>query len=52
MRGNRVKLVPVTVGLTLNDLVEILSGLKEGDRVVVNPPASLHDGSRVQVKQS
>ena len=50
--GNRVKLVPVTVGLTLNDLVEILSGLKEGDRVVLNPPASLHDGSRVKVKQS
>ena len=50
--GNRVKLVPVTAGLTLNDLVEIASGLKEGDRVVLNPPASLHDGSRVKVKQS
>jgi RND family efflux transporter MFP subunit len=50
--GNRVKLVPITVGLTLNDLVEIASGLKEGDRVVLNPPASLHDGSRVKVKQS
>jgi RND family efflux transporter MFP subunit len=50
--GNRVKQVPITVGLTLNDLVEIAQGLKEGDRVVVNPPASLHDGSRVKVKQS
>ncbi len=50
--GNQVKLVPITAGLTLNDLVEILTGLKEGDRVVLNPPASLHDGSRVKVKQS
>jgi HlyD family secretion protein len=50
--GNRVKLVPITVGLSLNDLVEIAKGLKEGDRVVLNPPASLHDGSRVKVKQS
>ncbi|MFA4903214.1 MAG: efflux RND transporter periplasmic adaptor subunit [Desulfobaccales bacterium] len=49
--GNRVKLVPITVGLTLNDLVEIAQGLKEGDRVVLNPPASLRDGSRVKVKQ-
>ena len=50
--GNRVKLVPVTPGLTMNDLVEIAGGLKEGDRVVLNPPASLQDGSRVKVKES
>ncbi len=50
--GNRVKLVPVILGLALNDLVEITGGLKEGDRVVLNPPASLQDGSRVKVKQS
>ena len=50
--GNRVKLVPVTLGLTMNDLVEVDSGLKEGDRVVLNPPASLKDGSRVKVKES
>jgi len=48
--GNRVKLVPITPGATLNDLVEIKRGLKEGDRVVLNPPADLHDGSRVKVK--
>jgi RND family efflux transporter MFP subunit len=52
MTGNRVKLVPVTLGLTMNDLVEVTAGLKEGDRVVLNPPASLKDGSRVKVKTS
>jgi RND family efflux transporter MFP subunit len=50
--GNRVKLVPITPGLTMNDLVEVADGLKEGDRVVLNPPASLKDGSRVKVKES
>ncbi len=50
--GNRVKLVPVTLGLTMNDLLEVAGGLKEGDRVVLNPPASLKDGARVKVKES
>jgi RND family efflux transporter MFP subunit len=50
--GNRVKLVPVTLGLTMNDLVEVAGGLKEGDRVVLNPPASLKDGARMKVKES
>ena len=50
--GNWVKLVPVTPGLAMNDLVEVAAGLKEGDRVVLNPPASLKDGSRVKVKAS
>jgi RND family efflux transporter MFP subunit len=50
--GSRVKLVPVTPGPVMNDLVEVNAGLKEGDRVVLNPPASLKDGSRVKVKAS
>jgi multidrug efflux pump subunit AcrA (membrane-fusion protein) len=50
--GNRVNLVPVSLGRAVNDLIEIAAGLKEGDRVVLNPPASLQDGSRVKVKQS
>ena len=52
MTGNRVKLVLVTPGDTMDDLVEIESGLKEGDRVVLNPPAVLEAGSRVKVKES
>jgi len=50
--GRRVKLVSVSPGLTMNDLVEITAGLQEGDRVVLNPPAALKDGSRVKVKES
>jgi len=49
--GHRVKLVPVTPGASMENLVEITAGLKEGDKVVLNPPASLKDGSRVKVKE-
>lgn len=49
--GRRVKEVQVTVGPTLGELVEVAAGLKEGDRVVLNPPASLQGGDRVRVKE-
>ena len=48
--GNQVKLAPLYLGPEMGDLVEITKGLKEGDRVVLKPPPSLHDGSRVKVK--
>jgi len=52
LEGGRVKLTAVTPGQNLNGLVEIASGLKEGDRVVLSPPASLTDGSRVKARES
>jgi HlyD family secretion protein len=50
--GNQVKEMAVTKGPDLGDMVEIVSGLKEGDRVVLNPPASLDNRERVKVKDS
>jgi HlyD family secretion protein len=52
VKGDNVRLVQVTIGETMGDLVEIKGGLKEGDRVVLSPPAGLGDGSRVKVKES
>ncbi len=46
------RLVPVTLGQTMGDLMEIVSGLKDGDRVVLNPPPGLSDGARVKVRES
>jgi multidrug efflux pump subunit AcrA (membrane-fusion protein) len=37
LEGNRVRETPVRVGAIFGDLVELLSGLKAGDRVVVTP---------------
>jgi RND family efflux transporter MFP subunit len=50
LKGHQVKEMPVTVGPALGELVEIAAGLEEGNRVVLNPAASLDDGDRVKVK--
>jgi multidrug efflux pump subunit AcrA (membrane-fusion protein) len=39
------------VGSKLGEMTEILSGLKEGDRVAIKPPKGLKDGSRIKVAE-
>ena len=51
LQGRRVELVQVATGPAMRDMVEVTGGLKEGDRVVLNPPASLGNNSRVKVKE-
>jgi multidrug efflux pump subunit AcrA (membrane-fusion protein) len=51
LEGNRVRETPIKVGKTFGDMVEILSGLKAGDRIVVTPPKRLKDGSRIKVAE-
>ena len=53
LEENRVRETPVRVGTTFGDMVEILSGLKAGDRVVVNPPKGLKEdhGSWIKVAE-
>ena len=41
----------VTLGARRGNLVEVLSGLQAGDRVIYPPPAGLRDGSLVEVRQ-
>lgn len=48
IQGNRVVEVPVEVRGPIKDLVEINSGLKPGDRVVMNPPEDLRSGDRIR----
>lgn len=43
--------IPITIGIQTGNMVEILDGIKVGDRVVVNPPESLNDGSKVSILQ-
>jgi hypothetical protein len=50
--GNRVALVPITLGRDFGTEVEILSGLTGDDWVVMSPPESLVQGEIVQVTQS
>ena len=41
----------VTVGTRVKDRVEVLSGLNQGDRVIVPIPTGLADGASIEVRQ-
>ncbi len=47
--GNRVAMVPVTLGRDFGNTVEVLSGLTADTQVVADPPDSLVDGETVRV---
>ena len=48
--GNRAVLRLVKTGATRGDRIEILSGLDDGDRLVLAPPAGLREGQRLEVQ--
>jgi HlyD family secretion protein len=48
--GDSVERRAVKVGGSDGDRVEVLAGLRQGDRVVVSPPPDLKDGAKVTVK--
>jgi multidrug efflux pump subunit AcrA (membrane-fusion protein) len=47
VRGDRVQLVPVTVGHDFGSSVEITSGLTATDEVILDPSDSLANGVQV-----
>jgi len=47
--NNVVRLNTVTVGRDFGSEIEILSGIGQEDRVVLNPPDSLLDGAAVKI---
>ncbi|BBA69688.1 efflux RND transporter periplasmic adaptor subunit [Geobacter sulfurreducens] len=51
LKGDRVAAVPVTLGARQGDMVEIVSGAKAGDRIVVKPLDKLKDGTRVKTAE-
>jgi RND family efflux transporter MFP subunit len=52
LKGEHVAQTPVVVGGAIGDYVEILSGAKAGDKVVLKPPDKLKDGSKVKVAET
>jgi multidrug efflux pump subunit AcrA (membrane-fusion protein) len=51
MKQNQVSQREVTLGLTEEDHVEILSGLEQGEVIVTVGVEGLEDGERVEVVQ-
>jgi RND family efflux transporter MFP subunit len=49
VKNNRVVETPVTVGERLGDMIEVLGGVKAGDKVVVKTPEKLRDGARIKI---
>ncbi len=50
LRDDRVERRAVSVGGATGDGIEVLSGLRAGESVVLDPPADLGDGSRVRAR--
>jgi RND family efflux transporter MFP subunit len=51
IRDDKAFAVPVETGEKLGEMLEIVKGLKPGDRVVARPPDSLRDGAKVSLPQ-
>lgn len=47
VKNGVARLVPVKAGQGLGDMLEIVEGLKSGDRVVLSPPPALKDGDKI-----
>ncbi|MGB9627704.1 MAG: efflux RND transporter periplasmic adaptor subunit [Thermodesulfobacteriota bacterium] len=51
IQGDRVVEAPIRIGKQLGGMVEVLEGLKAGDRVVNKPPKRLRSGSRIKIAE-
>jgi len=52
VKDGRVVLTPVTAGHDFGNQIEVVSGLKLDDQVILNPPDSLITGQQVQIVQA
>ena len=50
VKGDRVQMMPVTIGHDFGNTVEITSGLGPTDEVILDPPDSLTDGAPVRAQ--
>ena len=50
IRKDKAELQKVLTGISDNRFIQVKSGLKKGEKVVINPPPKLKDGSEVKVK--
>jgi HlyD family secretion protein len=47
--GDKIKLTQVSIYRDLGTKVDLDAGLQGGERIVLSPPATLQDGSKVKV---
>jgi multidrug efflux pump subunit AcrA (membrane-fusion protein) len=49
VRNGVAQLVPITIGRDYGGSVEVLTGLQQGDQVIVNPSDALISGTAVRI---
>ncbi len=49
--ASRVRLQPIAIGERNSDVAEVLGGVAEGQRVVLHPPDTLQDGSKIRLRE-
>ncbi len=49
VKNDRVVQTPVTSGGSFGEMSEIIIGIKAGDKVVINPPDKLKNGSKIKI---
>ncbi len=49
IKDGHVIQTPVTTGIQIGDMIEVLDGIKQDDKVAVKPTNKLKDGSRIKV---
>jgi RND family efflux transporter MFP subunit len=52
VRDGLAKLIPITIGHDYGSSVEVLSGLKTGDAVILDPSDSIMEGSTVKIAEA
>lgn len=48
IKDNKLKMQPIRVGIENDDFIQILSGLQEGDQIVIDPDKNLKPGMKVK----
>ncbi len=51
IKGERVTETPVTLGKKMGDMVEVVSGVKAGDKLALKPLDKLKDGTRIKTAE-
>ncbi len=51
LQGDTVKLTPVRLGRDLGKQIEVIEGLKAGDRVALSPPDTVQDGQSIAITE-
>jgi RND family efflux transporter MFP subunit len=51
VKDKKVIETPVTLGVQIGDMIEVLDGVKAGEQVVSNPPSRLRSGAAIKVAE-